>query len=101
MTPERARFELLVAEDSPTDILPKRDGEDILKRLRSTVVMTSADSSSVEEKAMKHAALGCFRKPSKLDRFLQLGLIVRRIRNGEEEGSPIAAERRKDARGNG
>lgn len=44
--------------------LPKRDGEEILKHLRSTeryaqipvVVMTGADSAVVEGKATKHAA---------------------------------------------
>jgi CheY-like chemotaxis protein len=67
--------------------LPKRDGEEILRCLRSTeryaqvpvVVMTSSDSAVVEEKAAKHAALSFFRKPLKLDEFLQIGLIAKRI----------------------
>src|ERR1700724_3595225 len=63
---------------SPLDLLlldmhlPKHDGEDILKRLRSTeryaqtpvIVMTSLNSSAVEAKAAKNAALVYFRKPS-------------------------------------
>ena len=65
--------------------LPKCDGEAILKRLRCTerygqtpvIVMTASDSSVVEQKAMKFAALSYFRKPSSLDEFMKLGTIVR------------------------
>lgn len=67
--------------------LPKRNGEEILKCLRSTeryaqvpvVVMTSSESPTVEETATRHAALSYFRKPSKLDDFLEIGLIAKRI----------------------
>ena len=64
--------------------LPKHDGEDILKCLRSTeryaqtpvVVMSSSDAPADHEKAQKHAALIYFRKPSRLAEFIELGKIV-------------------------
>jgi len=67
--------------------LPKRDGEDILKRLRSTdrygqtpvIVMTSSDSPRDHDCSQKHAALHYFRKPSTLDEFLEIGALVRNI----------------------
>ncbi|HLK69082.1 MAG TPA: response regulator [Bryobacteraceae bacterium] len=67
--------------------MPKYNGEEILKRLRSTeryaqipvVVMTSSDAPADHERAQKHAALFYFRKPSRLDEFIQLGVIVRDI----------------------
>lgn len=67
--------------------LPKYNGEEILKYLRSTeryaqipvVVMTSSDAPADHERALKHAALFYFRKPSRLDEFVQLGVIVRDI----------------------
>src|SRR4051794_29276278 len=59
--------------------LPKRDGGDILKRLRSTerygqtpvIVMTGLHSPAVEEQATKHAAMVYFRKPSTLDEYMR------------------------------
>lgn len=67
--------------------LPKYNGEDILKCLRSTefyaqipvVVMTSSDAPADHDRAQKHAAMFYFRKPSRLDEFIQLGIIVRDI----------------------
>jgi CheY-like chemotaxis protein len=67
--------------------LPRYSGEQILQRLRSTeryaqtpvVVMTSSDSPADQDRAEKHAALFYFRKPSRLDEFIQLGAIVRDI----------------------
>jgi DNA-binding response OmpR family regulator len=67
--------------------LPRHDGEDILKRLRSTercaqtpvIVMTASDAPQDHYKAQKHAAMHYFRKPAALDEFLQLGVIVRGI----------------------
>src|ERR1700722_17008593 len=67
--------------------LPKYDGEEILKCLRSTeryaqipvVVMTSSDAPADHDRAQKHAAMFYFRKPSRLDEFIQLGVIVRDI----------------------
>jgi CheY-like chemotaxis protein len=72
--------------------LPKYNGEEILKRLRSTelyaqtpvVVMTSSDAPQDRDRAQRHAALFYFRKPSRLDEFIQLGVIVRDILTGKE-----------------
>lgn len=82
--------------------LPKRDGEEILKCLRSTernaqvpvVIMTSSESPALEETATKHAALSYFRKPSKLDDFLTIGLIAKRIlAKTNREGPALHAPR--------
>jgi two-component system, chemotaxis family, response regulator Rcp1 len=75
--------------------LPKYDGEAILKRLRSTeryaqipvVVMTSSDAPQDRDKAQKHAAISYFRKPSRLEEFIQLGAIVREILTGKKPPS--------------
>jgi CheY-like chemotaxis protein len=71
--------------------LPKYDGEAVLKRLRSTeryaqipvVVMTSSDAPRDHDSAQKHAAIFYFRKPSCLEQFIQLGVIVREILTGK------------------
>jgi len=67
--------------------LPKRDGEDVLKTLRSTdrygqtpvIVMTASDSPEAQQTAEKNAALYYFRKPSSLSEFMQLGALVRSV----------------------
>jgi CheY-like chemotaxis protein len=67
--------------------LPKCDGEDILKRLRSTelnaqtpvIVMTASASPRDRVTAEKHAAMHYFNKPSDLSEFMKLGLLVREI----------------------
>ena len=67
--------------------LPKCDGEDILKRLRSTeryaqtpvIVMTSSDLLEDRQRAEKQAALHYFHKPSTRAEFMQLGVIVRDV----------------------
>lgn len=67
--------------------LPKRDGADILNRLRSTehnaqtpvIVMTASDAPSDYQTAQKHAAIRYFRKPTSLAEFMQLGVIVRDV----------------------
>jgi CheY-like chemotaxis protein len=72
--------------------LPKYNGEEILKRLRSTelyaqtpvVVMTSSDAPQDRDGAQKYAPLFYFRKPSSLAEFIQLGVIVRDILTGNE-----------------
>ncbi len=66
--PNLPRVDLLILDMH----LPKHDGEDVLKRLRSTehyaqtpvIVMTSQKSSGIEAKAAKHAAMYYFQKPS-------------------------------------
>lgn len=67
--------------------LPKRDGEEILRCLRSSercgltpvVVMTSSDAPHHVEMAAKNAALHYFRKPTSLEQFMKLGDIVKNI----------------------
>jgi len=67
--------------------LPKRGGEDILKRLRSTqhyaqtpvLVMSGIKAPYIEEAAAKHAALVFFQKPSTVDEYLRLGSIVQNL----------------------
>jgi CheY-like chemotaxis protein len=67
--------------------LPKYNGEEILKCLRSTeryaqipvIVMTSSDAPADHDRPQKHAAMFYFRKPSRLDEFIQLGIVVRDI----------------------
>jgi DNA-binding response OmpR family regulator len=85
--------------------LPKYNGEEILKRLRATersaqtpvVVMTSSDTRRDHDLAEKHATPVYFRKPSRLDEFMQLGVIVRDILSGTTPGvrcAPRAGEER-------
>ena len=79
--------------------LPKYDGEAVLKRLRSTeryaqipvVVMTSSDAPQDHDRAQRHAALFYFRKPSRLEEFIQLGVIVREILTGKKPLTIAAA----------
>lgn len=67
--------------------LPRYNGEEILQRLRSTkhyaktpvIVMTASAAPEDEYRAQKHAALYYFRKPSRLQEFIELGAIVREI----------------------
>jgi len=81
--------------------LPRHDGEDILKCLRSTeryaqvpvVVMSSSDAPADREKAQKHAALVYFRKPSSLVEFIELGKIVGEILRGTKPAAPDSAAR--------
>ena len=80
--------------------LPKYHGEAILKRLRSTeryaqipvVVMTVSDALQDHDTAQKHAAMYYFRKPSRLEEFIQLGVIVREILTGKKPLTILAAE---------
>lgn len=71
--------------------LPKFDGEEILRVLRSTeriaqtpvVIMTSSAASELERVAQKHAALFYFRKPLTWDEFSELGGIVQNLLTGK------------------
>jgi len=79
--------------------LTRYNGEEILKSLRSTeryaqvpvVVMTSSDAPADHERAQRHAALFYFRKPSRLDEFTQLGVIVRDILTAKKAWAVDAA----------
>ncbi len=70
--------------------LPKRDGNEILKHLRASsrcsrtpvVVLTSSDASWDRKGAEKNDALHYFQKPSSLDKFMQLGRIVKDVIGG-------------------
>ena len=81
--PKLPRVDLLMLDMH----LPKHDGEEILKRLRSTehyaqtpvIVMTSYPSNLIEANATKHAAMFYFRKPSTLDELSELGSMVRNV----------------------
>jgi CheY-like chemotaxis protein len=85
--------------------LPKSDGEEVLRRLRSTeryaqtpvIVMTGSDSRAIEEKAVRHAALFYFRKPSSLVEYMELGSIVRRVLAQRSD----SAERARDQKNRG
>jgi CheY-like chemotaxis protein len=67
--------------------LPKRDGEEILRCLRSSercgltpvVIMTSSDAPRHVEMAEKNAALHYFRKPTSLEQYMKLGDVVKQI----------------------
>lgn len=67
--------------------LPKKDGNSILRQLRASercgqtpvVILTSSDSPRDYENATRHAALHYFRKPSTLDKFMELGGVVKSI----------------------
>jgi CheY-like chemotaxis protein len=81
--------------------LPKRDGEDILNRLRSSdryaqtpvVVMTGSDAPRDHVQATKHAATHYFRKPYSLAEFMQLGIIVRDILSPDSTSAGLPEER--------
>jgi CheY-like chemotaxis protein len=69
--------------------LPKRDGIEILQRLRTSercgqtpvVVFTSSESMPRPQNAGEDAAVHYFRKPGSLSQFMQLGQIVKEIVN--------------------
>jgi CheY-like chemotaxis protein len=88
--PNVPRVDLLILDMH----LPKHDGEEILKRLRSTeryaqtpvIVMTSYPSNSIEANATKHAAMFYFRKPSTLEELSELGSMVRNVLATQDRG---------------
>jgi two-component system, chemotaxis family, response regulator Rcp1 len=88
--------------------LPKRDGDEILKRLRSAdhyaqtpvIVMTASDAPRDHDQAKKHAAMHYFRKPSNLAEYMQLGVIVRDLLNSQpsaaQDADALATGRTKE-----
>lgn len=70
--------------------LPKRSGDQILEHMRRSgrfrtvpvVVVTSSDSPRDKAQTSRLGATEYFRKPSRLDEFMQLGPLVRRLLNG-------------------
>lgn len=67
--------------------LPKRDSREILKHLRASercgqtpvVVLSSSDAPADRRDAETNAAIHFFRKPSSLEAFMLLGVIVRAV----------------------
>jgi CheY-like chemotaxis protein len=67
--------------------LPKRNGDDILKRLRSTIhgrnipviIMTSSDSRTDRERLAALGANAYFRKPISFDDFVRLGDVIEQV----------------------
>lgn len=76
--------------------LPKRTGQEILEHLRNSkrwaevpvIVMSSSDSPSDRAKAAKLGVGDYFRKPSRLDEFMRLGDVVKRVL--QESTAPAA-----------
>jgi CheY-like chemotaxis protein len=81
--------------------LPKCDGEDILKRLRSSdrcaqtpvVVLTASDAPRDHAQARKHAATHYFRKLGNLAEYMQLGIIVRDLLSPDSTSAGLPEER--------
>jgi CheY-like chemotaxis protein len=79
-------------------LLPKRSGEAVLRRLRSTerygqtlvIVISGLSSGSVKETAIRNAATVYFKKPSTLEEFMQRGLIGRQVleQRTTKDGNP-------------
>jgi CheY-like chemotaxis protein len=67
--------------------LPKRSGREILQRLRDShsgtdipvIVITSSDSQTDRVEMTSLGAQAYFRKPSRLEEFLQLGELVKQV----------------------
>ena len=67
--------------------LPKVNGEEVLKHIRSSrkcssakvILISSSDAPADREGAMKLGASEYFRKPSNLDQFMELGQRVRSL----------------------
>jgi DNA-binding response OmpR family regulator len=84
--------------------LPKCDGEDILRRLRSTdnysqtpvIVMSSSGAARDYESARKHAAIHYFRKPFSLDEFMEIGVIVRTVVAERKASNKVSGRSRTD-----
>lgn len=67
--------------------LPMKSGSQVLERLRQSalcadvpvVILTSSDSPNDKAQAAQLRATEYFRKPSRLDEFMTLGQVVRKI----------------------
>jgi len=67
--------------------LPRLSGEEVLKRLRTSprfgavkvLIITSSNAARDRERVMELGATDYFRKPSRLDQFLELGPKVREM----------------------
>jgi CheY-like chemotaxis protein len=67
--------------------LPKRDGHEILERMRASaqcahvpvVIVTSSNAGEDRDKAAKLGATRYIRKPHRLDEFIQLGAVFKEL----------------------
>jgi CheY-like chemotaxis protein len=74
--------------------LPKRTGDQILEHMRHSdrckdvpvVIVTSSDSPRDKAEASRLGATQYFRKPSRLDEFMRLGPLVRKLVGHEPGG---------------
>jgi DNA-binding response OmpR family regulator len=81
--PQNPALDLLLLDMN----LPKCNGVDILKRLRSTehyaqtpvIAMSGLAPGAMEEMAARQAAAVYFEKPSTLGEFMRLGSIIRSV----------------------
>jgi CheY-like chemotaxis protein len=67
--------------------LPKRDGEEIIRRLRASercgqvpvIVLTASDSPADRQAAEKNAVLHYFRKSANVENYLEIGMLIRQV----------------------
>ena len=70
--------------------LPKRDGNEVLKHLRASercgrtpvVLFTSSDPAWALQNAEGNGATHYFQKPSSLEKFMQLGTVIKEVIGG-------------------
>jgi CheY-like chemotaxis protein len=88
-----AAIKLLAKDDIQPDIvlldlnMPKRSGSEVLDRLRAkpgtegipVIILTSSDSPSDREEAMRLGATRYIRKPTGLDEFIQIGATIKEL----------------------
>lgn len=67
--------------------LPKVSGEEVMRRLQRSprrhgikvLIISSSDAPADRDRALALGANGYFRKPADLDKFLELGSVVREL----------------------
>jgi CheY-like chemotaxis protein len=88
-----AAIRLLSKDEIQPDIvlldlnMPKRSGSEVLDRLRAkpgaadipVIILTSSDSPSDREEAMRLGATRYIRKPTGLDEFIQIGATIKEL----------------------
>ena len=69
--------------------MPKRSGGEVLDEMRRTsadvpvIILTSSDSPSDREEALRLGATCYIRKPTGLDEFLEIGATIKRLAAGD------------------
>jgi len=84
--------------------LPKRSGDEVLTHLRSSgrcphtpvVIMTSLASRRDIERALQHDNVHYFQKPTTLERFLELGDVVKNLVEERDFSDLAATEGRQE-----